>query len=211
MRRVPFTRGGENMKIKEVFFTIQGEGSHTGRPAVFCRFAGCNLWSGREKDRSTAVCQFCDTDFLGGFSFTHEELRRAIVDCWGDRPGRKFVVFTGGEPALQLTSALIYALQRDGFDVAVESNGSLPLPSGVYWKTVSPKAGADLVVTSGSELKVVWPQDLDLDALSRLDFRERYLQPMDGHADSTKMCIDMVTQRPNWRLSLQTHKWAGIR
>ena len=199
------------MKIKEVFFTIQGEGEHTGRPAVFCRFSGCNLWSGREKDRASAVCQFCDTNFVGGDTYTEAELIQVINDCWGGKSGRKFVVFTGGEPALQLTSTMIHRLQRDGFDVAVESNGSLPLPSGVYWRTISPKAGADLVETRGSELKVVWPQDLDLDMLERLDFHIRYLQPMDGHEGSTKMCIDAVMQRPNWRLSLQTHKWAGIR
>ena len=199
------------MKVKEVFFTIQGEGRNAGRPSVFCRFTGCNLWSGKEKDRSSAICKFCDTDFLDGKNYEERQLHNKIVSSWGKREGKKLVVFTGGEPGLQLTSTLIYSLQRDGFDVAVESNGSVKLPTGVYWKTISPKSGADLVETKGSELKVVWPQDLDMKFLQGLDFRHRYLQPMDGHDGAVEKTIEFVMKNPAWKLSLQTHKIMGIR
>ena len=211
------------MKVKEVFYTIQGEGHSAGRPAVFCRFVGCNLWSGREQDRATAICRFCDTDFLGGEDFTEDELIEKIVDTWGrvgdlddcakgiKSVGTPFVVFTGGEPGLQITGSLIYKLRRKLFQVAVETNGTIKLPEGVYWITMSPKVGTEIKQTKGHEIKVVWPQDIDLSELKSLDYMYYYLQPMDGHPGSLQTTIDAVLQNPGWRLSLQTHKMIGTR
>jgi 7-carboxy-7-deazaguanine synthase (Cx14CxxC type) len=208
-------------QVKEIFYTLQGEGANAGRPAVFCRFAGCNLWSGREQDRATAVCQFCDTDFVGtdgtqGGKFdTAQALAQRVSDQWpaADQANR-FVVLTGGEPLLQLDEALIAALHAQHFQIAVETNGSLAAPAGIDWICVSPKAGAAWVQRSGHELKVVWPQTgLDLAALEAADFQNRYLQPMDNvlRESNTELCIALCMQRPAWRLSLQTHKITGIR
>jgi 7-carboxy-7-deazaguanine synthase (Cx14CxxC type) len=208
-------------QIKEIFYTLQGEGANAGRPAVFCRFAGCNLWSGREQDRASAVCKFCDTEFvgtdgtLGGRYDTAAALAQCIADQWpAGYAGQRFVVLTGGEPLLQLDEPLIAALHAQGFHLAVETNGTLAVPAGIDWICVSPKGGAAWVQRSGHELKVVWPQEgLDLDALESADFQNRYLQPLDS-ADrqaSTETCIAQCLQRPAWRLSLQTHKITGIR
>ena len=208
-------------QVKEIFYTLQGEGANAGRPAVFCRFAGCNLWSGREQDRVTAVCKFCDTDFvgtdgtLGGKFADAEVLARQIDAQWpvGDRDHR-FVVMTGGEPLLQVDAALINALHARGFTMAVETNGTIAAPAGIDWICVSPKAGAPWVQREGHELKVVWPQGgFSLDELETANFANRYLQPMDNalRADNTQACIAMCLQRPAWRLSLQTHKITGIR
>jgi len=205
--------------IKELFYTLQGEGAHAGRPAVFCRFAGCNLWSGREDDRATATCRFCDTDFVGtdgtgGGKFDAAGLADAIAALWpANREGR-FVVLTGGEPLLQVDSGLIDALQDRGFYVAVETNGTIPPPRNLDWVCVSPKAGAELVVHRGDELKVVVPQEgLDLEALAALEFAVRSLQPMDGPRlrENTAWAVERCLQDPRWKLSLQTHKVIGIR
>ncbi|MBC7720136.1 MAG: 7-carboxy-7-deazaguanine synthase [Chitinophagaceae bacterium] len=208
-------------QIKEIFYTLQGEGANAGRPAVFCRFAGCNLWSGREPDRSAAVCQFCDTDFvgtdgtLGGKYRSAQALALQIDTLWpAGNEANRFVVLTGGEPLLQLDAALIDALHARQFLIAVETNGTLAAPAGIDWLCVSPKAGAPWVQRSGHELKVVWPQiTLDLNALEAADFSHRYLQPMDNvlQADNTARCIALCLARPTWRLSLQTHKITGIR
>ena len=208
-------------QIKEVFYTLQGEGANAGRPAVFCRFAGCNLWSGREEDRARAVCQFCDTDFVGtdgtmGGKFADAQaLAQHIATQWpqGDHAHR-FVVMTGGEPLLQVDDALVAALHAQGFQIAVETNGTLAAPQGIDWICVSPKAGAPWVQRQGHELKVVWPQaGLDMDALNAAAFTHRYLQPMDGpdKQRNTQACIEMCLAHPAWRLSLQTHKITGIR
>ena len=211
-------------QVKEIFYTLQGEGANAGRPAVFCRFAGCNLWSGREQDRATAVCKFCDTDFVGtdgtlGGKFADADALACQVEAqWpaGDQRYR-FVVMTGGEPLLQLDSALIDALHARGFQIAVETNGTIAAPAGIDWICVSPKAGAPWIQRAGQELKVVWPQpafDLgDLDELEAADFGHHYLQPMDNvlRAENTSDCIALCLQRPAWRLSLQTHKITNIR
>ena len=208
-------------QIKEIFYTLQGEGANAGRPAVFCRFAGCNLWSGREEDRASAVCKFCDTDFvgtdgtLGGKFADAAGLARHIAAQWprGDHAHR-FVVMTGGEPLLQVDDALVVALHAQGFQIAVETNGTLAAPQGIDWICVSPKASAPWVQRQGHELKVVWPQaGLDMDALNAAAFTHRYLQPMDGpdRQRNTQACIDMCLAHPAWRLSLQTHKITGIR
>jgi 7-carboxy-7-deazaguanine synthase (Cx14CxxC type) len=206
--------------VKEIFYTLQGEGAQAGRPSVFCRFAGCNLWSGREEDRSTAVCQFCDTDFVGtdgtagGRYPTADALADAVASHWPGG-GRPFVVCTGGEPLLQLDDALVEALHQRGFEVAIETNGTIaPAPDGIDWICVSPKSGAPLRLTQGHELKLVVPQpDIDLDALQALQFDRFAVQPMDGPdlVANTKLAIDLCLQRPNWQLSLQTHKLLGIR
>ncbi len=208
-------------QVKEIFYTLQGEGANAGRPAVFCRFAGCNLWSGREQDRATAVCQFCDTDFvgtdgtLGGKSASAEALAAKIAAQWpeGDTAHR-FVVMTGGEPLLQVDAALVNALHAQDFQIAVETNGTIAAPAGIDWICVSPKAGANWVQREGHELKVVWPQPgLDLAELESSRFTHRFLQPMDSpqRAANTQACIELCMQRPAWRLSLQTHKITGIR
>lgn len=208
-------------QIKEIFYTLQGEGANAGRPAVFCRFAGCNLWSGREKDRTSATCQFCDTNFVGtdgtlGGKFTDADaLANQIEAQWpaGDAAHR-FVVMTGGEPLLQVDAALIAALHHRSFKIAVETNGTIAAPAGIDWICVSPKAGASWVQRTGHELKVVWPQvPFDLAELESAKFTHRYLQPMDNvlRLENTQECIAMCMQRPAWRLSLQTHKIIGIR
>ena len=208
-------------QVKEIFYTLQGEGAQAGRPAVFCRFAGCNLWTGREQDRAEAVCRFCDTDFvgtdgpLGGKFTTAEALADRIAAQWPARDqAHRFVVMTGGEPLLQVDDALIAALHARSFQIAVETNGTLAAPAGIDWICVSPKAGAPWVQRQGDELKLVWPQpSFDLDELEATHFSKRYLQPMDNasRADNTQTCIALCMQRPAWRLSLQTHKITGIR
>ena len=207
--------------VKEVFYTLQGEGCHAGRPAVFCRFAGCNLWSGREADRADAVCRFCDTEFVGtdgtgGGKFTiAESLASHVAAHWpAGVAGPRFVVLTGGEPLLQVDAALIDALHAQRFEIAVETNGSVPAPSGIDWLCVSPKAGAPLLQRSGQELKVVVPQDgIDLGELDGLDFAQRRVQPMDGPdlAVNTDWAVRWCLAHPRWQLSLQTHKLLGIR
>jgi 7-carboxy-7-deazaguanine synthase len=208
-------------QVKEIFYTLQGEGANAGQPAVFCRFAGCNLWTGREQDRAAAVCQFCDTDFvgidgtLGGKYLDADALARQIEAQWpaGDIAHR-FVVMTGGEPLLQVDDALIAALHARSFKIAVETNGTIAAPKGIDWLCVSPKAGAPWVQRTGHELKVVWPQPpFDLAELESADFMHRYLQPMDNvlRLENTQRCIALCMQRPAWRLSLQTHKITGIR
>ncbi|HEX9198928.1 MAG TPA: 7-carboxy-7-deazaguanine synthase [Acidobacteriaceae bacterium] len=205
---------------KEIFYTLQGEGVHTGRAAVFCRFAGCNLWSGHERDRATAVCQFCDTDFVGtdgdggGKFSTADELAAAVAAKWPRTDaGRRFVVCTGGEPLLQLDPALINALHRQNFTIAIETNGTIPVPAGIDWVCVSPKANAQLVVTRGNELKVVYPQETEPNAYEHLAFEHFFIQPKDGPdaAVSLRAAIRYCTDHPKWRLSLQTHKLIGIR
>jgi 7-carboxy-7-deazaguanine synthase len=205
--------------VKEIFLTLQGEGAQAGRAAVFCRFAGCNLWSGREEDRDGAICRFCDTDFIGtdgqaGGQFTSPEaLAGAIAKTWGENPNDRFVVFTGGEPLLQLDEALLDAVHAKGFEVAVETNGTLLPPKGLDWLCVSPKADAPFVATSGDELKLVFPQEALLpDAVGDLHFKHFWLQPMDGPqiAAHTQAAIAYCLKHPRWRLSLQTHKFIGI-
>lgn len=206
--------------VKEIFYTLQGEGIHAGRPAVFCRFSGCNLWTGREEDRQKAVCDFCDTDFVGvgpdgGKFATAAALAEAVASRWPDAPdGRRFVVCTGGEPLLQLDEAAIDALHAKGFEVAVETNGTQPLPRGLDWVCVSPKANAELVVTGGDELKLVYPQPKALpERFVGLDFRHWLLQPMDGpdREQATRAAIAYCLAHPRWRLSVQTHKVIGVR
>jgi len=204
--------------VKEIFYTLQGEGTNAGRSAVFCRFAGCNLWSGREADRSKADCQFCDTDFVGtdgeggGKFATAGQLAEACAAAAG-AAGPTFIVLTGGEPMLQVDGALIDALHGRGFTVAIETNGTLPVPRAIDWICVSPKAGTDLKQRSGDELKLVYPQaGLDPEALAGLAFTHRYLQPMDGPggAENTQAAIAYCKAHPAWRLSVQTHKLLGI-
>jgi 7-carboxy-7-deazaguanine synthase len=205
--------------VKELFRTLQGEGAQAGRAAVFCRFAGCNLWSGREQDRASAVCTFCDTDFVGtdgegGGKFeTAQALADAIAAAWGEATERRYVVFTGGEPLLQLDDALIAAVHAHNFEIAIETNGTIAAPAGVDWICVSPKAGADFVQKRGGELKLVWPQPgFDLAELARLDFQNFFLQPMDGpdRIANTQAIVAACLAHPRWRLSLQTHKLIGI-
>lgn len=199
--------------VKELFYTLQGEGAQAGRAAVFLRFAGCNLWSGREEDRAAAQCRFCDTDFLGGDKYGDAPaLADAVAALWPGG-GVPYVVCTGGEPTLQLDDALIAALHARGFEIAVETNGTRPLPDGLDWVCVSPKAGTALVVTSGDEVKLVWPQaGIDPAALAGLAFRHAFLQPLDGadRAANTAACVRYCLTHPRWRLSLQAHKIIGI-
>ncbi|MEL7543004.1 MAG: 7-carboxy-7-deazaguanine synthase [Pseudomonadota bacterium] len=215
--------------VKEMFKTLQGEGAHAGRPAVFCRFTGCNLWSGLERDRATAQCTFCDTDFVGtngvgGGKFADAAaLAAALVATWGDAPDAdadnhararyRFVVFTGGEPLLQLDAQLIRATHRAGFTIAVETNGTISAPQGIDWICVSPKAGTELVQREGNELKLVYPQAAATpDQFTDLAFDRFYLQPMDGpdQAENIQASIAYCLEHPRWRLSLQTHKMIGI-
>ncbi len=205
--------------VKECFLTLQGEGMQAGSRAVFLRFAGCNLWSGLERDRAAAQCRFCDTDFVGtdgsgGGKFADADLLAdRVVSIWGEGQSERLVVVTGGEPMLQLDAALIDSLHHRGFRVAVESNGTLPATPGIDWLCISPKAGTDVVQRSGDELKLVWPQrDIDLDALETWDFLNLLIQPMDG-ADreaSLQASIALVMARPKWRLTLQAHKIVGL-
>lgn len=204
--------------VKEIFYTLQGEGHHAGRPAVFCRFSGCNLWSGREQDRSSAICQFCDTDFIGqdgvnGGKYQAEELAALINQQWPVGKDHKYVVFTGGEPLLQLDAALISAMHAQGFTIAIETNGSLPAPDGIDWICVSPKFGAPLVQRCGHELKVVIPQlGQDLATYAALDFQHFFVQAMDGPnlAHNLQLAIEFCKAHPQWNLSLQTHKLLQI-
>ena len=214
--------------VKELFPTLQGEGAHAGRAAVFCRFAGCNLWSGREEDRATAICQFCDTDFVGSDGFgggkfeTATLLADAIETAWRSTsagPQQRYVVFTGGEPLLQLDEELITALHQKGFEVAIETNGTIKVPKGIDWVCVSPKAGSELIVLQADELKLVIPQN-DHQQLEKLmarfegmDYRNRFLQPMDGLnlKSNTELAVSLCQKRPLWRLSVQSHKLIGIR
>jgi 7-carboxy-7-deazaguanine synthase (Cx14CxxC type) len=208
--------------VKEIFYTLQGEGAQSGRPAVFCRFSGCNLWSGRESDRRTAVCQFCDTDFIGtdgpggGFFPMATDLAHSVAVRWpGTRRGlvRPFVVCTGGEPLLQLDEAAVDAFHDQGFEVAIETNGTRVPPHGVDWICCSPKSGSELVIQSGHELKFVFPQpSLCPTVFETLDFRYFFLQPMDGgdYNINLKMATSFCLENPRWRLSLQTHKILGI-
>src|SRR5437763_13514216 len=211
--------------VKEIFYTLQGEGALAGRPSVFCRFAGCNLWSGREEDRAAAVCNFCDTDFVGidgtegGRYADAAALAERIAALWPEGQGARFVVCTGGEPLLQLDPPLIAALHERGFEIAIETNGTIPPPAGIDWVCVSPKAGAPIVVTSGDELKIVVPQPgLDPREFEHLDFARFSVQPMDGpgldpegRARNTAEAIRFCLEHPRWQLSLQTHKFTGIR
>ena len=206
--------------VKEIFYTLQGEGANTGRAAVFCRFAGCNLWTGREEDRADATCQFCDTDFVGtdgpggGRFATAADLAAAVAVAWPEStPGRRFVVCTGGEPLLQLDPGLLEALHREGFEIAVETNGTQLPPEGIDWLCVSPKAGATLAVRAGDEIKLVFPQEgAEPDRFERLEFRHFFLQPMDGpeREANTRAALRYCLAHPRWRLSLQTHKLLGI-
>jgi 7-carboxy-7-deazaguanine synthase len=205
--------------VKELFLTLQGEGGQAGRPAVFCRFSGCNLWSGREQDRASAVCNFCDTDFVGmdgpgGGRFAGpDELAGAVEAAWEGGAAGRLVVCTGGEPLLQLDPALIKALHARGFEIAVETNGTLPAPAGIDWICVSPKADAPLAQTRGQELKLVFPQPgVDPASFEGLEFERFFLQPMDGpaRAANTQAAIAYCLAHPRWRLSVQTHKYLGI-
>lgn len=203
--------------VKEIFLTLQGEGMQAGRRAVFLRFAGCNLWTGREEDRAEAQCSFCDTDFVGmdganGGRYEAAPLAGKVAALWGEGE-RALVVITGGEPMLQLDEALIAALHARGFEIAVETNGTLPAPAGIDWICVSPKAGTEVVQRSGDELKLVWPQaGIDPDALTGWDFRHFLIQPMDcaDAAGARAAAIDYVLGHPRWRLGLQTHKLLGL-
>lgn len=208
--------------VKEVVYTLQGEGAQTGRAAIFCRFVGCNLWSGREEDRASAVCNFCDTDFLGtdgargGQFASAADLAGVIRNCWKGEPSsaaRPLVVFTGGEPLLQLDGPLIAAVKQHGFEIALETNGTLPLPAGLDWVCVSPKADSQLVVREGNELKLVFPQvDVDPARFLELAFEHFYLQPMAGPDEhrNWKLAVEYCLQHPRWKLSLQTHKLLNI-
>ncbi|CAM4006446.1 7-carboxy-7-deazaguanine synthase [Roseateles saccharophilus] len=204
--------------VKELFYTLQGEGAQAGRAAVFCRFAGCNLWTGREQDRATAVCNFCDTDFVGtdgeggGKFATAQALADTIAKAWPGG-GKPYVVCTGGEPLLQLDEPLIDALHAHGFEVAVETNGTQPAPKGLDWICVSPKADAPLLLTSGHELKLVYPQPLaQPERFAHLDFQHFFLQPMDSvlKREHTQAAVDYCMTHPQWRLSVQMHKVVGI-
>ena len=209
--------------VKEIFYTLQGEGANTGRAAVFCRFAGCNLWTGREEDRHRAVCQFCDTDFVGtggpggGKFASARELATAVERTWPSsdsrRAAERFVVCTGGEPLLQLDEPLVDALHAAGFEVAVETNGTQRPPRGIDWICVSPKAGTELVLSAGNELKLVFPQEgAEPERFEGLDFQHFFLQPMDGpeRERNTQLALRYCLEHPRWRLSLQTHKLLGI-
>ncbi|WP_424193202.1 7-carboxy-7-deazaguanine synthase [Ampullimonas aquatilis] len=205
--------------VKEMFYTLQGEGAQAGRPAVFCRFAGCNLWTGREADRANAICQFCDTDFVGtdgvnGGKFVDAmSLAQRIASFWPAQAKHRYVVCTGGEPLLQLDAVLIDALHSLDFEIAVETNGTVVIPAGIDWVCVSPKANAALLVERGNELKVVFPQSgQNLAALEKLNFKHYFVQPMDGpdQAANTQAAVEFCKAHPQWRLSLQTHKLIAI-
>jgi 7-carboxy-7-deazaguanine synthase len=210
-----------NYAVKEIFYTLQGEGANTGRPAVFCRFGGCNLWSGREQDRASAICNFCDTDFvgtdgLGGGRFaTTAALADAITLRWprSDKRAHPLVVCTGGEPLLQMDQALVDVLHERGFEVAIETNGTCLPPRGIDWICVSPKAGSDCVLRRGNELKLIFPQPgAEPERFESWDFRHFFLQPMDGaqREQNTRLAVLYCLEHPHWRLSLQTQKWLGI-
>jgi 7-carboxy-7-deazaguanine synthase len=207
--------------VKEIFLTLQGEGAQAGRRAVFLRFAGCNLWTGREEDRATAICQFCDTDFVGmngenGGRYDAEALGASVATLWGEGREHRYIVLTGGEPMLQVDDNLVQALHNEGFEIAIESNGTLPVHPDIDWVCISPKAGSDVVQRSGNELKLVWPQaTTDVNAMEGWAFDHFLIQPMDSR-DSERnelnrnAAIELVTSRPKWRLSLQNHKLLGL-
>jgi 7-carboxy-7-deazaguanine synthase (Cx14CxxC type) len=209
--------------VKEIFYSVQGEGYNSGRPAVFCRFAGCNLWSGKEEDRKDAICQFCDTDFVGlsgvngGFYGSAAELAHRVSLVWPkkkNKSAKPFVVCTGGEPLLQLDTALIAALHEENFEIAVETNGTICVPSDIDWICVSPKASVELAQVSGEELKLVYPQaGADPEKYANLNFRHFFLQPMDGigREQATRQALEYVLAHPQWRISLQLHKILGVR
>ena len=207
--------------VKEIFVTLQGEGVHAGRRSVFLRFAGCNLWTGREEDRATAICQFCDTDFVGmdgenGGRYDANALAAKVASLWGEGTAHRYVVLTGGEPMLQVDDALVDALHHHRFEIAIESNGTLPTHKGIDWVCISPKTGSVVVQQSGDELKVVWPQQgTDLDTLENWDFRNFLLQPLDSGSVAANeanrvAAIELTMARPKWRLSLQNHKLLGL-
>ncbi|QNM82855.1 7-carboxy-7-deazaguanine synthase [Sphingomonas sabuli] len=205
--------------VKEIFLTLQGEGVQAGRRAVFLRFSGCNLWSGREQDRATAQCRFCDTDFVGtdgpgGGKFANAEaLADAVAASWGEGPDRRLVVMTGGEPMLQVDDELVDAMHARGFEIAIESNGTLPVADGIDWVCISPKAGTEVVQRSGDELKLVWPQQgIDPAALENWDFRHFLVQPLDcaDGAAARDAAIALAMDRPKWRLTIQAHKVVGL-
>lgn len=206
-------------KVKEIYYTLQGEGARTGRPAVFLRFTGCNLWSGREEDRSEAVCKFCDTDFIGmdgieGGKYSAEKLASKVNELWPAHQGNKYVVCTGGEPLLQMDEELIHALHQCEFEIGIETNGTITVPKGIDWICVSPKANTEVVVKKGSELKlVVRQQGIDPAMFETWDFKNFYLQPMDGPfvKEFTEWAMQYCLEHPQWRLSIQTHKLLGIR
>lgn len=214
--------GPKTYSVKELFYTLQGEGAHSGRAAVFCRFTGCNLWSGREKDRGNAICKFCDTDFIGtdgvgGGTFSSgQALAAAITACWQDGSGSTeppFVVLTGGEPMLQVDPPLIAALHAAGILIAIETNGTIPVPKSVDWICVSPKAGTALLQRAGNELKVVIPQpEMDMASLGQLEFEHFFVQPMDGvqYAENCRTAVAFCMKNPQWRISTQTHKHLQI-
>lgn len=205
-------------KIKEIYFTLQGEGFHTGRPAVFCRFSGCNLWTGREQDRDKAICKFCDTDFWGtdgkkGGKYTAEALSETILSLWPTNRISPFIVCTGGEPALQMDDHLIEIFHKHRFEIAIETNGTIALPIGIDWVCVSPKANTDIVVTSGDELKLVFPQiENEPDNFKHLNFKHFYLQPLDdiNQSENIKKTIEHCLRNPFWKMSAQTHKYLNI-
>ena len=205
-------------KIKEIYYTLQGEGFHTGQAAIFCRFTGCNLWSGREEDRYKAICQFCDTDFVGmdgelGGRYSAKSLVEIIRSLWPDPSSPCFVVFTGGEPALQLDSELITELHEHNCFIAIETNGTLALPEGIDWVCMSPKAGSEVVIKSGNELKLVFPQETMMpDKFEDWTFDHHYLQPMDSEEieENTRHAVKYIRSNPKWKLSIQTHKILGI-
>ena len=206
------------LKVKEIYYTLQGEGHHTGRPAVFCRFSGCNLWSGREEDRHKAICQFCDTDFWGtdglnGGKYTPEDLAQKCLSLWPSGHEQPFVVFTGGEPLLQLNDDVLSAFKALNFYTAVETNGTLEAPQLIDWICMSPKANSDIIVTSGDEIKIVQPQiGIDPKDFEQYNFDHFYIQPMDNdhQVENIKHCIEYCKLNPQWSLSLQTHKVMGI-
>lgn len=201
------------MRVKEIFYSLQGEGANTGRPAVFCRFTGCNLWSGQEKDRAKAICKFCDTDFVGGQDYTEDDLVTRLFAEWPARvEDVRVFVFTGGEPGLQLTASFIAKMKNYApCDLAIETNGTIELPFYNVHLTVSPKHGTELKQTWGDELKVIWPQPFQLAELEALSFKDFYLQPMDGYPGAQAETLRTVLENPAWKLSLQTHKFLGIR
>lgn len=205
--------------VKEIFLTLQGEGMQAGMKAVFLRFAGCNLWSGREEDRATAICQFCDTDFVGtdgqnGGKFKDADaLASKVAEIWGTGESDRLIVITGGEPMLQLDKLLIDALHHKSFRIAVESNGTIAAPDGIDWLCISPKAGSETIQRTGHELKLVWPQPgSDWEAMEQWNFQNFLIQPMDGPtlSNNMKASVDFVMDHPKWRLSVQSHKWLGI-
>lgn len=204
-------------KVKEIYYTLQGEGAQAGRPAVFCRFTGCNLWTGREKDREKAVCQFCDTDFIGtnginGGKYSAEQLAKKVREVWR-HDVKGYVVCTGGEPALQLDVALIDAFHTENMEVAIETNGTIALPQGIDWVCVSPKSGANCIVTAGDELKLVFPQlGAEPELFSHWTFKNYFLQPMDGALQkiNSELAVKYCLDNPQWRLSVQTHKYLNI-